>query len=186
MFCKNCGTEIEEKTKFCPVCGCAAADSQGHIEKSTLIKTFGASKKVKNAVKLYYGMAVLFGIFGVICIGTSADVIGTWFDYGGRWVSESDKLMVFAGVLAIIYCPLAIVYAKSGSQRRVSVYTDKIIGVISTGLLPKTFEISYTDVLSVSYASFKQGVIIESAKGTLNCYQIESPQECTDLIQSKL
>lgn len=28
MFCKNCGTQISEGTKFCPNCGCNVADNK--------------------------------------------------------------------------------------------------------------------------------------------------------------
>lgn len=35
MFCKNCGTQISEGTKFCPNCGCNVADNKiGNINNS--------------------------------------------------------------------------------------------------------------------------------------------------------
>lgn len=63
MFCKECGTKLEEGTKFCPQCGTpisqTTSKSQGERGESEVILMQGLCNRVKNPLYVQNGNAIL-------------------------------------------------------------------------------------------------------------------------------
>lgn len=186
MFCKNCGAQIEENSKFCSACRKPVTVEQAvteNHEKHT-IRRFGANSTLKKFVFMYYGLGVLFFVLEVVLIIANIDAIEIWLDYGLSWAIDTVSILEI--MLLPIMCISVFLCGKSWSMRNVCVCTDKVTGNAAMGVLSRPFGVSYSDIISVTYNVQKRGVVIETAIGTFNCYQIESPKECADLIQGRL
>ncbi|MCI5587815.1 MAG: zinc-ribbon domain-containing protein, partial [Lachnospiraceae bacterium] len=70
MFCKNCGTQVPDGTKFCPECGAEltspADNDAGQISGTIQTETIQKTPKRKFSLK----WALL--IVAVLCVGTAA------------------------------------------------------------------------------------------------------------------
>lgn len=77
MFCKFCGKEIRDDSKFCSVCGrnISGSDLEKTIEKSQIVTTQRASKKSAGAI---CGLIVLV-LIAVACIGKGGSIEGKWY-----------------------------------------------------------------------------------------------------------
>ncbi len=62
MFCKKCGKEIDDNSKFCPNCG---ANLQDEIE---VIDSYSAPKAKNGSTSKSRGLALIFACLGLFTI----------------------------------------------------------------------------------------------------------------------
>lgn len=101
MFCKNCGKEISDGTKFCPECGAtqeASVVGSPSTEKDNSNQTANCSQKSRTVTALFAFFLGGLGIhrFYVGKTGTGIlQILLTWDTFG-----HSSTLLLFFAVIS--------------------------------------------------------------------------------------
>ncbi len=79
MFCKNCGKELEEQSKFCPSCGTATGEV---LNVNT--------KRVQSGGTVYFDTETVFYYLSMVCgVGIIFLVFSKWFRIDS-WIIRSN------------------------------------------------------------------------------------------------
>ncbi len=102
MFCKKCGSEVEEGTAFCPKCGCSMnEEKQAPVVKTQESKAIGILSIVFGALGGFLGL--LFGIVGLCTYKEKANrrlcVIGMCLF--AAWIVIAIILYICVGAAAL-------------------------------------------------------------------------------------
>lgn len=74
MYCKNCGKEIADGTKFCPFCGAAQAAEEVHAQENPAEqKPAGNGNQMDSHTTAVVGYITIIGFLVSICAGTRDD-----------------------------------------------------------------------------------------------------------------
>ena len=65
MYCRNCGTELDENVKFCPNCGEPVQDTVQHHSTTT------AEVVEDKPPKVWSVFSVVGKVLGIVCLATS-------------------------------------------------------------------------------------------------------------------
>lgn len=96
MFCKNCGKEFGNDTKYCPSCGTSVDDEKMNAYFSE------SNSELKKWVTIVCSLISAVGIFLPILIANTfwwegVDMSFSLFDFFGLFNKESDVYEIFAG-----------------------------------------------------------------------------------------
>lgn len=184
MYCKKCGKEIREDVKYCPNCGTETSiqTKSGQIR----MKKFNISQSWKPC-----GYIILIGGFFLTFLAivmffiSFVDVIDELSHYGWDYLSSDEKSNLLFPVFFLILGPFVTQCGITFLKRFICISDEKVYGDLGTGLKGKYVEFTYSEILSVQ-ATSRGGIIIETVKGTYTFTQIESPNECVNLICERL
>ncbi len=99
MYCRFCGSLIDDDAKFCPVCGkCVDENIVKEVELTK--EVFDNSSGIVIAAKVFIILGSIFGLFTII-----APIIGILTFLEVDKVETKDELTVYA-VLTLIFCSL--------------------------------------------------------------------------------
>lgn len=120
MFCKNCGAEISEESKFCPHCG---ADKTGKVESK---KAAVEDNKIKHQVKSEYNVP-----YKLICgIGSAILWVFLIFfcftDLYELWAIYPVSIAITIGVVVICIMIKMIFEKKQYDDLEYNFYATKV------------------------------------------------------------
>ena len=126
MYCKHCGTDLEENVKFCPNCGAEqTAEAAEPVAKPVLDNEF---EEKKNAMA---GSALVWGILGLVFAASSwLAILGIIFS--GIAKKKVAEYVAFAGELEG--------RAKAGS---ILAKIGMIVGIITVIILAISFVVGF-------------------------------------------
>lgn len=68
MFCKKCGKELADGTKFCPYCGENLQDGDGSYTKTEFYSANGTKVSTNGSSDKSRGLALIFALLGCFCV----------------------------------------------------------------------------------------------------------------------
>ncbi len=112
MFCKNCGSEIQEGGSFCPRCGAAQNDSVQSPQNAQAQLPPPNNHMVKNIIGLF--LCWPFAVAGLIF---AAKVDNLWrsgyFDEARKYASKANlwgNVSIWVGIISIVLVVLFYVF----------------------------------------------------------------------------
>lgn len=126
MYCKHCGTDLEENVKFCPNCGAEqTAEAAEPVAEPVLDNEF---EEKKNAMA---GSALVWGILGLVFSASSwLAILGIIFS--GIAKKKVAEYVAFAGELEG--------RAKAGS---ILAKIGMIVGIVTVAILVFAFVVGF-------------------------------------------
>jgi RNA polymerase subunit RPABC4/transcription elongation factor Spt4/predicted HTH domain antitoxin len=173
MFCKNCGTQLSESSKFCPSCG---KRTSANASNQILLK----AGPEKSTVNMLIVVCVMFGILSVVMWITY--LMAGVSSYGRDGLTNDEKTMfLIIAIAAFVGTIIQLPRLAELKQMTICVCENKVYG---TYALNKQFEFLYSDIINVKCVRGKI-VTIEAKAQTCAC-TVEKANEICTLIQKKI
>lgn len=136
MFCKNCGTQVPEGTRFCPSCGCSLTEDsvadRGASPRPTVQKPGRPTTYLALSIIITILCCLPFGIVGIVYASKTDSCYSKGFIDDAWTNSRKARNWCIAGLVAgLIWW---IVYAV-------------LIFIVGVAWLPFSQDIMYTDCL---------------------------------------
>lgn len=110
MFCKNCGTEISEETRFCPKCGTEISGEKS--QKSNGIKEDGTVKfQLKPKFNWGYKILTTVGVILFWFVIIALYMIGDLEEIAIVWLFTSSIPMIVVAIV-VIYVAIKLFFEK--------------------------------------------------------------------------
>lgn len=122
MFCKNCGTEIDEKARFCPKCG---FDRMGEVDQQK--RRIVEDNKIKYQIKPKFN--ILYKLLSNLWKATIFMVFFTFFilDDSDKWIFSYSSILLWTVGVILIYIILKMIFEKMQyNSLEYNFYTTKI------------------------------------------------------------
>lgn len=210
MFCKACGSEIEEDSKFCPKCGWPVEqeihnqgkDNSVYQEErrydakrmqSVKIRPQGISRTEKKAVVfrvssktpvIYFLSIVLAAVGAVYCFYVRAELYGGSF-YPNRYAGLRFQLFIW-GMLCV-FLGVEGGFALWGCTKvELSIGDQSISGVrMANTFMLKEFEYDYEEISNLK--NLMIGILLIKADGKWIVFaDLENRKKAAELIRQKI
>lgn len=168
-FCRNCGSEISENSKFCNNCGTSTeSGSPSAAPASPRKRDLGAQLDVHYANTDFKKHTIFLTCF--VCIGLF--VVLLVFSIVPVFSSFPKFVIVLGWAFLVFHLIWQIIIIKSIDQNVLRICENGVRGVAATGILVNEFSIPYDDITRVNIiaANHDESVYIHAYNNVYICH----------------
>jgi hypothetical protein len=163
MFCKNCGSQLEDNARFCPNCG--SAQEVNVYAQPNYVNAVPAQKGASFGISVSFFFALAALAYKVVCHVMNMDGIYSWWTNGSIFVYYSLWLTSFLTIAASLIRGLASLVI-SIVMIIVSAFMLMIDGIMFLGFAASLYstrlvEVGIMPVVNILNILVSIGVIIE-------------------------
>lgn len=182
MFCKNCGAQIDENSKFCNACGCEIGGGEKkevHGDGKTLLIA-GAQAKwsyfllILGIIEFFVSIGLFFSAINInINAFSSSDE-----------VSKRNQEIIFS-LLFIAVGAMCIYEGIKWASMKLTI-CENVIYVSFGASAASKVKLTYDEILSISGSDSFHSIAIESKAKTYSLVHMEHVGEAVQLVQNRI
>lgn len=123
MYCRNCGKELVDGSKFCSNCGALINEQKEEVkeEKVEVIEDYATTSQTPKVSKVWVVFGKLAKIFGIVSISTC-------------WIPILGLMILSISMPGIVFGALAMAKGKADRAVKSSGTIGMILSIVSTVL----------------------------------------------------
>lgn len=181
MFCKKCGAEIEENSKFCSVCGCEI-NAEKKVEGDGKILLVAGPQG-----KWCLTMVIGGGLMLLITVGVFFSAFGTEINaYSHAKVVDERNSTMIMSLFMFVVAISSIYDGMKWASMKITICENAVYGSLGVGI-SNQFKHTYDEILDVSGANnFVNSIVIVTKAKSYTLVHMNHAEDAVRMIHDRI